>query len=773
MMGLHDYLKTISLIVLTVHVIYDTIVVVEAQNTQFSYLYFSSPEEFLTMDDVQYYPGNSSFLMNTRGYSLSIGTCGRLLYKNRVRMKDAASGAVASFHTAFTFSITGLDYYTYDDITYFHGDGLAFTFASINTLLGQTSGSALCLLQEVYNGQASNRLFAVEFDTFRNYWWNDPSDNHIGINNNSMNSTWSYNLCGGNAVNCTYLCNGGFFTTWIDYNSSSQKLDLFFANGSLQNNIPKPTKPLIEATLPLTDLLEDFMYVGFSASVGSFQEVHTIQSWQFASSGMPEQDAVQPNPGTSNSAASSNGRTVRIIAGVCVGVGAALLLAGFSIAKYRWRSSDMKQGKFNLVDQNLVPRIFAYKELSKATQNFSKGELLGCGGFGAVYRGTLPSGGLVAVKRMRLEEGFQAEARSLSQIRHRNLVQLRGWCHEEDQLLLVYDYMCNGNLDDWLFRFAHQTGKERLNLNAAEALPLTLRHSILSGVAAALSYLHEECKQCVLHRDIKSSNVLLDDDLNAYLGDFGLARLIDHQKIEKTTMMAGTLGYMGPEMPHTGKATKETDVYSFGVLMLEVMSGIRPLNMSTIEQGDGVLVERAWRAHEAGDLLQMADSKLGTLPHSDAASGSYAGFESQEAPGILITEDVHDFDPSEISAPDAAMEDKKMVANLLHLGLLCCNPNPEDRPSMRLVSQLLQAAENMEMSLPPLPRCKPQARYCRPVFSELARRPSCSSSYSVLNVHEAEKGSSQSTPLCVVSSGEKADMQMFFASNSSSVLTGR
>lgn len=139
--------------------------------------------------------------------------------------------------------------------------------------------------------------------------------------------------------------------------------------------------------------------------------------------------------------------------------------------------------------------------------------------------------------------------------------------------------------------------------------------------------------------------------------------------------------------------------------MLEVMCGAQPLDMRAIEQGDGVLVDKAWRAHEMGDILQMADPKLRTFPPSNAYSGSYSGFELQEVPRILITENVHDD-----SAPDAAMEDKKMVANLLHLGLLCCNPNPEDRPSMRLVSQLLQASENMQMSLSPLPRCKPHAR---------------------------------------------------------------
>lgn len=763
-MKLHGHLKIMGLLVLTGFIIPGS----SAQNTNFSFRSFSSPDNFEMVQDVQYNANNFSFLMNSIGYSLETTSCGRLLYKDKVKMKDRSSGAVASFHTAFTFSISGLDYWG-DETGILHGDGLAFTFARNISLLGQSPGSSLCLLQESDNGLESNRVFAVEFDTFRNYWFNDSSNNHIGVNRNSMNSTWSHNLCGGTIPNCTYLANGGSFTAWIDYDSPSHKLEVYFANGSLYNSIPKPAKPVIEApNLRLDDILDDYMYVGFSASTGLLSEVHTIQSWQFTSSGMPEIVALPPvqppmttNPGIRHS--STSRRKVGIITGVCAGVGAVLLLAGIVIAKRRMYT---KQGtKFNLVDQNLVPRMFTYKELSKATKNFSRSELLGSGGFGAVYKGILPSGVLVAVKRMRNEskhgeEGFQAEAASLSQIRHRNLVQLRGWCHEEEQLLLVYDFMCNGSLDEWLFQFAKKKKTGPLRLNAAVALPLQLRHSILSGVAAALSYLHEECKQCVLHRDIKSSNVLLDEDLNAYLGDFGLARLIDHRKIEKTTLMAGTLGYMAPEMPHTGKATKESDVYSFGVLMLEVMCGTRSLDSNSIERGDGTLVDRAWRAHEAGDLLLVSDSRLGTFPTWSAHSGNV---EAQEAAII------HEFDSSTIHTRDPSMEDRTMVANLLHLGLLCCNPNPEDRPSMRLVSQLLQPNESTTSPLPPLPRCKPQARYSRPGFSHMAMVRSLSSTQSVENVREGEQPSSQSS----VSDGERTNMQTSFATTSSSVLSGR
>jgi serine/threonine protein kinase len=426
-----------------------------------------------------------------------------------------------------------------------------------------------------------------------------------------------------------------------------------------------------------------------------------------------------------------------IIAGVvAAGAVVAFLIAGFFIARQRrtrasFKEQDKLRSDFTLVDQNLFLRMFTFKELSKATKNFRRSEILGSGGFGAVYKGTLPSGELVAVKRIRMEskhgqESFRAEVTSLSHIRHRNLVQLRGWCHEEEQLLLVYDYMCNGSLYEWLFQFSERCNRYRKgnlseSLRDAEALPLKLRHSILSGVAGALSYLHEECAQCVLHRDIKSSNVLLDGEWNAYLGDFGLARLIDHRKMARTTMMAGTLGYLAPEMPLTGKATKETDVYSFGILVLEVICGMQPLDVTAIDQGEGLLEDRVWRAHESGNILQAADSRLGTFSLSDPNSSCFGGFESPEASSSFTTSvHVHDdvSPSSSVFISDGAMdESKKMVTNLLQLGLLCCNPSPADRPSMRVVSQLLlQPAEDMEVSMPCLPELKPEVHYLRPGF---------------------------------------------------------
>ena len=574
-MGSYTYHLALSGLLLLVLLIgLSSSAVVQAQNTNFSFSSFTTADRdsFLMVDDVQYDAGNLSFLMNSNGNGTFSGTCGRLLYKDKVRMKDLALGAVASFHTTFTFQISGLDLYRNADVWY-HGDGIAFTFARANTFLDESGGASFCLVNKSKNGLLSNHLFAVEFDTYLNPEVNDSSDSHIGVDINSVSSTWSYNLCSGrNARNCQYLCNGGYFTAWIDYDSPSQNLQVFFANGSLYNNIPKPLIPLINAslasTIPLADLVDDYMYVGFSGSTGLFSEVHQIQSWEFTSYGMSELGKV------------SHGRKdIGIIAGVSVAVVATLVIGlCFVTAQCTkcWRrrlvwsmpeSPGLDCQTFNGLGIDYRPdctysfRHFSYRELSRVTDSFSESRLLRGVGCSDVYKGIFPSGTKVAVKRVQKQmekRCYLADMADLGDVRHRNLVQLQGWCYEKDQLLLVYDYMCNGSLDEWLYRHSSkQNGKGFLPTNNIAA-SLMLRHSVLSDVAAALSYLHEVCSPCMLHGNIKSSNVLLDGDWNAKLGDFGLAYLFGSQEIEG---IVGTIGYIAPELLDIqSPPTKESDV---------------------------------------------------------------------------------------------------------------------------------------------------------------------------------------------------------------------
>ncbi len=431
----------------------------------------------------------------------------------------------------------------------------------------------------------------------------------------------------------------------------------------------------------------------------------------------------------------------RKLAAIVAGVGASaaliLIVFGFSglIRFRRWRlhgsstTSCKRRARggtkptFNHL--GMGPRKFTYKELSTATRNFSDSEMVGSGGMGTVYKGVLQQPGVdgssttnvvVAVKRLRYdaealqtgssEQGFVTEASSISQIRHRNLVQLQGWCYEDTHLLLVYDFMVNGSLDHWLYERNRRPAARSASGNDqrskyARGLSWELRYSILSGVAAALAYLHEEWQQCVLHRDIKPSNVMLDAEFNAHLGDFGLARLVDHQKVEKTTMMAGTLGYMAPEMPYTGKATKETDVYSFGVLVLEVVCGRHPVDTTSleIEPEDVLLVNRVRRAHDAGKLLSVVDPRIATLStvsHFHTTSTAHAESKDDH---LDFCEALSRRIQQEICIES---EQKSLV---LRLGLLCSLPQPSARPSMRVVKQVLSSGD--AALLPPLPRSFP------------------------------------------------------------------
>ncbi|MBA0817233.1 hypothetical protein Gohar_001816, partial [Gossypium harknessii] len=283
---------------------------------------------------------------------------------------------------------------------------------------------------------------------------------------------------------------------------------------------------------------------------------------------------------------------------------------------------------------------FSYKDLYKATKGFKERELLGIGGFGEVYKGVLPSSNeQVAIKRVShsSKQGmkeFIAEIATMGRLRHRNLVQLLGYCRRKGELLLVYDFMANGSLDTFLFT------NEKMNLNWSQ------RVKILKGVASSLVYLHEDWEQVVIHRDIKASNVLLDAQLNGRLGDFGLAKFYDHGSNPRTTRLVGTIGYIAPELARTGKPTAGSDVFAFGNLMLEIACGRRPFEPEKSPE-EVILYDWVLEYWKIGLILQTSDPRL---------EGNYV------------------------------VEEMELILNL---GLLCANPTQEIRPSMRKVMQYL------------------------------------------------------------------------------------
>ncbi|XP_044378667.1 L-type lectin-domain containing receptor kinase IX.1-like [Triticum aestivum] len=247
------------------------------------------------------------------------------------------------------------------------------------------------------------------------------------------------------------------------------------------------------------------------------------------------------------------------------------------------------------------PKRFRYNELATATGNFSNSRKLGEGGFDSVYKGFVKDSKLdVAIKRVSKSSNmgrkeYISEVMTISRLQHRNLVQLIGWCHG-GELFLVYELMPNGSLDSHLY-------------STQDVLTWPVRHEIVLGISSALLYLHQEWEQCVLHRDIKPSNIMLDTCFSTKLGDFGLARLVDHCHGSHTTDLAGTMGYMDPDCMVTGRATTELDIYSFGVVLLEIACGRRPV---VVLPDDSVihLAKRVSELCSQGRVLDAADSRL-------------------------------------------------------------------------------------------------------------------------------------------------------------------
>ncbi|KAF3432465.1 hypothetical protein FNV43_RR27205 [Rhamnella rubrinervis] len=219
-------------------------------------------------------------------------------------------------------------------------------------------------------------------------------------------------------------------------------------------------------------------------------------------------------------------------------------------------------------------RELSLDDLSKSTNNFDQANIIGCGGFGLVYKATLPDGKKVAIKRLsgdcgQMDREFRAEVEALSRAQHPNLVHLQGYCMYKSERLLIYSYMENSSLDYWL----HE------KFDGPSLLGWDTRLQIARGAARGLAYLHQSCEPHILHRDIKSSNILLDENFEAHLADFGLARLILPCDTHVTTDLVGTLGYIPPEYGQASVATYKGDVYSFGVVLLELLTGKRPMDM--------------------------------------------------------------------------------------------------------------------------------------------------------------------------------------------------
>ncbi|ESR61271.1 hypothetical protein CICLE_v10014464mg [Citrus x clementina] len=244
-----------------------------------------------------------------------------------------------------------------------------------------------------------------------------------------------------------------------------------------------------------------------------------------------------------------------------------------------------------------LPKRFSFEELKVMTDNFRK--ILGKGGFGSVFEGTQTDGTKVAVKRLEgigeINKSFLAEVKTIGSIHHLNLLRLIGFCAEKSQNLLVYEYMPNGSLDRWLFQRSDEF-----------MLDWQQRKKIILDIAKGLTYLHADCRQKILHLDIKPQNILLDDNFNAKVADFGLSKLIDRDQSQVVTTMRGTPGYLAPEWL-SSVITEKVDIYSFGVVMLEILCGRKVFDRSQPEEEDMYLLSIFNKKAEEDKLSDLVD----------------------------------------------------------------------------------------------------------------------------------------------------------------------
>lgn len=566
---------------------------------------------------------------------------GRILLKKSFKLwKDGDENSsnksrVASFNSSFLVNI-----YQINNLS---GEGLTFLISPGLDLPPPNSfGQFLGLTNSTTDGNSTNKILAVELDTFKQDF--DPDDNHIGLDINSVRSVKYESLTSHNITLAPPESKARFHNIWVEYDGAKKIIQVYIAQQEAKDGPtpPRPSSPVIKSELDLRDVLNKNSYFGFSASTGNTAQLNCVLRWNLTVEYYHDEKPL-----------------LKIVLGAGIS-GLVLLLIVAGWLGYYLRKRRMGRSNSNILGalKSLPgsPKEYGFRELKKATNNFDEKQKLGQGAYGVVYRGFLANDNLeIAVKwflrdNIKGQDDFLAELTIINRLRHKHLVKLLGWCHKNGKLLLVYEYMPKGSLDQHLF-----VGQDK------PPLSWNLRYKIISGVASALHYLHNEYDQRVVHRDLKASNIMLDCNFNARLGDFGLARALENEKTsyaEADQGVQGTIGYIAPECFHTGKATQQSDIYAFGAVLLEVVCGQRP---GTKIAGFNGLVDWVWSLHRDRVLLQAVDEKLG---------GDYVAEEAER---------------------------------LLLLGLACSHPIASERPETQAIVQIISGT----VGVPHVPPFKP------------------------------------------------------------------
>ncbi|XP_027179213.1 cysteine-rich receptor-like protein kinase 10 [Coffea eugenioides] len=359
----------------------------------------------------------------------------------------------------------------------------------------------------------------------------------------------------------------------------------------------------------------------------------------------PPSPPSPPSPSNSPSSEGGGGISTRTVVAIVVPISIIVLfIMGFCIARRSKKTHDAISETTGATEILTIESLqYKLSEIQAATNNFAIGNRVGEGGFGPVYKGTLPNGQEIAVKRLSRSsaqgtEEFKNEIALVARLQHRNLVRLLGFCLEGEERILIYEFITNKSLDYFLF----DSKKQQL-------LDWLRRYKIIGGIARGLLYLHEDSRLRIIHRDLKASNVLLDGNMNPKIADFGMARLFEVDQSEgNTSRIAGTFGYMAPEYALHGLFSVKSDVFSFGVLVLEIVSGKKNNQFYQTHGGDDLL-SYAWRQWRDGTPLALMDPTMGD---------SYARNE---------------------------------VIKSIHVALLCVQDEIEQRPTMASVVLMLNS----------------------------------------------------------------------------------
>ncbi|CAK7324282.1 unnamed protein product [Dovyalis caffra] len=566
---------------------------------------------------------------------------GRAIYSYPIRMLDPLTGTPASFEATFSFQFSNSSASSHANFTggfnNTGGSGLAFIMVPDEFTVGRP-GPWLAMLNDAC--EDNYKAAAIEFDTRQNPEFGDPNDNHVGINLGSIISTTTVNASDAGV----YFKDGLIHQARILYNGSRRWMEVSLGS-----------KPVFSGSLDLSPFLNEYMFVGFSASTGNLTQIHNIYSWSFTSTSqaslrVPSAETCESKimeryglgvlSSQSHSSIKEPSRSLLIFISVM-----ALAIAVFASLFYicRRRNNQAKAVIFPDKRQRPrppnKPRRFTISEVSSATRGFHEYEILGSDSKGTYYRGKLPNGCQVAIKRFSAQflssqigmdrRRLLKEISTISRVRHPNLVPIRGWCQDNRETMVVYEFFPNGSLDKWLF--------------GVGVLPWTRRLKVVKDVADGLGFLHS--KQ-LAHKNMKATNIFLDVSFRAVLGDFGFVLSSTESRRFEASV------------------SQKADVFEFGIFVLEVVSGRGRLE-SEVRQEERDLLDFAWRMHEIDEKARLVDRRMGSVVNLEQA------------------------------------------IRVLEIGLLCTLNENKGRPCMEEVVEFL----NLDKSIPELPPNRPVALF--------------------------------------------------------------